>query len=329
VFGLRFINPIGVGAGLTKNGTAFEAWTDLGFGFVEIGTVTPRPQRENEGRNLFRLVSDHAIINRLGFPSAGAARVLQYLQSRTDYSFPVGLNIGKNRQTSNERAVNDYLECLRSLYTVSDYFVVNVSSPNTPGLRALQDKSALEDLMSTVCLERDALAKAHRRRVPILLKIAPDLSSSAINDIVDVVRNLKIDGIIATNTTVTRGNLSSPQASAEGGLSGRPLFPLALDIVRTLSTVTNKQVPIVGVGGIFSGEDAYDMIKAGASLVQIHTGLVYRGPGMVKKIKQELIELLERDGFASVSQAVGISANAPSQRTGSASIPRVVVRTLS
>jgi len=289
VFGIKFRNPVGLAAGFDKNGEYVEALSDLGFGFIEVGTVTPLPQPGNDLPRMFRLPEDEALINRMGFNNKGVdilAERLRVLKAK-DNSIVVGGNIGKNKNTPNEDAVNDYVKCFDRLFDVVDYFVVNVSSPNTPGLRALQEKEPLTLLLNTL-QERN-----HKNGIsrPILLKIAPDLSNEQLDDIVDIVKITGIAGVIATNTTIDRSGLyTNPELSAEtGGLSGKPLTQRSTEVIRYLSEKSNKAFPIIGVGGIHSPQDAKDKIEAGASLVQLYTGFIYEGPGIVKRICKELI----------------------------------------
>ncbi len=307
VFGLSFKNPVGLAAGFDKNAEIVPALSALGFGFVEVGTITPRPQAGNPKPRLFRLPKDGAIINRMGFNGNGVETAKNNLMACAGKRDCVlGVNIGKNKVTPNENAVDDYETCFRALSPLADYIAVNVSSPNTPGLRALQEKDALMKLLKVLQkLNRDA-----KNQKPILLKIAPDLTEGQLDDVVDIVRETGTSGIIATNTTVARVNLGTPEAAVAalgaGGLSGRPLQERANEIIRYLYKRSHGTIPLVGVGGIFSAEDAYEKIQAGASLVELYTGLVYEGPGLVKKIKKGLVKLLERDGLSSIKEAVGI-----------------------
>jgi dihydroorotate dehydrogenase len=290
VFGIKFKNPVGLAAGFDKNGEYVEALSDLGFGFIEVGTVTPLPQPGNDLPRMFRLPDDEALINRMGFNNKGVdtlAERLRVLKAK-DKSIVVGGNIGKNKNTPNENAVSDYVKCFDRLFDVVDYFVVNVSSPNTPGLRALQEKGPLTLLLNTL-QERN-----HKNGIsrPILLKIAPDLSNEQLDDIVDIVKVTGIAGVIATNTTIDRTGLyTAPELAGEtGGLSGKPLTRRSTEVIRYLSEKSNKAFPIIGVGGIHSPQDAKDKIEAGASLVQLYTGFIYEGPGIVKRICKELVK---------------------------------------
>lgn len=287
VFGLKFPNPVGLAAGFDKNAAYVEEMAALGFGFIEIGTVTPRPQPGNDRPRLFRLVADEALINRMGFNNQGvdvAADRLRRLKNRQHVV--IGGNIGKNKLTPNEEAVSDYIKCFDTLFDVVDYFVVNVSSPNTPGLRDLQEKEPLMHILSTL-QQRNRKGDFSR---PILLKIAPDLSDSQLDDIIDIVRETGIAGVIATNTTISRDGLHSrPALVAEtGGLSGKPLAKRATEIIRYLAQKSGDAFPIIGVGGIHHPEDAIEKLNAGASLVQLYTGFIYEGPALVKRICKKI-----------------------------------------
>lgn len=289
VFGLHFKNPVGLAAGFDKNAKLFNEFSFMGFGFIEIGTVTPQPQPGNPKPRLFRLPEDAALINRMGFNNHGLDKVAKRLRGRYT-SVIIGGNIGKNKSTPNEDAVNDYLAGIEKLYDVVDYFVVNVSSPNTVGLRELQDKEPLRRILAAV---KTAMNERPRPK-PILLKIAPDLTDPQLDDIVDIVLEIGIDGIIATNTTISRDGLQTAQQKLDeigaGGLSGKPLEERATEVIRYLHAKTEGKVPIVGVGGIHSANDALEKIEAGASLVQVYTGLVYRGPALIKEINKKIIE---------------------------------------
>ena len=287
VFGLTFKNPVGLAAGFDKNALLFNEWANFGFGFVEIGTVTPKPQKGNPKKRLFRLKEDKAIINRMGFNNDGLEAIVKRLQHRkTDII--IGGNIGKNKTTPNKDAVNDYLICFRGLFDVVDYFVVNVSSPNTPNLRDLQEKEPLTKLLNRLQKE-NAL---YEKRKPILLKIAPDLTDSQLLDIIDIVKSTNIDGVIATNTTISREGLQSDAKNEVGGLSGKPLTKRSTEVIRFLAEKSNEAFPIIGVGGIHSADDALEKIKAGAALIQLYTGFIYEGPKLIKQILQkELLNL--------------------------------------
>lgn len=289
VFGIKFRNPVGLAAGFDKNGEYIEALSNLGFGFIEVGTVTPLPQPGNDKPRMFRLQEDEAIINRMGFNNKGVdtlAERLRLLKDK-DKTIVIGGNIGKNKSTPNEEAVNDYIKCFDRLFDVVDYFVVNVSSPNTPGLRELQEKEPLMHLLNTL-QQRN---QTHEVCRPILLKIAPDLTNEQLDDIVEIVMETKIAGVIATNTTIDRSGLRTSDAvlNEAGGLSGKPLTVRSTEVIRYLSNKSNKAFPIIGVGGIHSPQDAKDKLEAGASLVQLYTGFIYEGPGIVKRICKELV----------------------------------------
>ncbi len=311
VFGLSFRNPIGLAAGFDKNGEYLHLLGLLGFGHVEIGTITPRPQDGNPKPRLFRLAKDRALINRMGFNNAGSGFVaerLHGLRSGTFFPFVLGINIGKNKTTPNETADGDYRECFERLALAADYITVNVSSPNTPGLRELQDKKHLLRILTDLVHMNGGLGAPR----PILLKIAPDLATEQLDDIVRIVQEVGLDGVIATNTTVSREglrtNADAVAAMGQGGLSGRPLRVRAVQVVRYISGKLGKDIPVIGVGGVETSEDAYSLIKAGASLIQIYTGFIYRGPAIVRQICRGLVKLLDRDGFRNVREAVGVEA---------------------
>lgn len=287
VFGLKFKNPVGLAAGFDKNAEYLNEMAALGFGFVEIGTVTPRPQPGNDKPRMFRLPKDEALINRMGFNNQGvdvAAMRLKYFTDRK--GLIVGGNIGKNKLTPNEDAVNDYIICFDKLFDVVDYFVVNVSSPNTPGLRDLQEKGPLKEILNTLQQRNET----HEKPKPILLKIAPDLTDSQLDDIIEIVVETKIAGVIATNTTLSREGLNSDSAlsNESGGLSGKPLSVRSTEVIRYLSEKSGKAFPIIGVGGIHSSSDALSKLQAGASLVQVYTGMIYEGPQLIKSICKRL-----------------------------------------
>lgn len=286
VFGIKFPNPIGLAAGFDKDGKYFKDMSKLGFGFIEIGTVTPKPQPGNPQPRLFRLPADQALINRMGFNNDGVEELAQRLKNHPSSGIIIGGNIGKNKDTPNEQAINDYLICLRTLYPYVDYFVVNVSSPNTPGLRELQEKEPLTNLLKTLKEE----IQHHEVKKPLLLKIAPDLTDSQLDDIVDIILTTRTDGVIATNTTIARSNLhSDTSAIGAGGLSGLPLKDRSTEVIRYLVKKSNGKIPVIGVGGIFSARDAREKLDAGASLVQVYTGLIYEGPFMIRNIKKNLL----------------------------------------
>ncbi|WP_432713563.1 quinone-dependent dihydroorotate dehydrogenase [Pedobacter sp.] len=289
VFGIKFRNPVGLAAGFDKNGEYVEALSNLGFGFIEVGTVTPMPQPGNEKPRMFRLQEDEALINRMGFNNKGVDTCAERLRilKKKDPTIVIGGNIGKNKLTPNEEAVNDYIKCFDRLFDVVDYFVVNVSSPNTPGLRELQEKEPLTHLLKTL---QDRNSKNGISR-PILLKIAPDLTDDQLNDIVDIVKSTHIAGVIATNTTIDRDGLYTPAKLSQetGGLSGKPLTKRSTEVIRYLSKKSAGAFPIIGVGGIHSPEDAKEKLAAGASLVQLYTGFIYEGPGVIKRICKGLL----------------------------------------
>jgi len=302
LWGLRFPNPVGLAAGFDKNAEVPDAMLRQGFGFVEIGSVTPRPQPGNPKPRMFRLVEDRAVINRMGFNNEGVEAVAARLEARARIGI-VGANLGKNKDT--EDAASDYEKGAARLGPLADYMVINVSSPNTPGLRALQGRDQLEGLVGRT---RAALDKATEgaKRPPLLLKIAPDLNDEDLSDIASVALGGALDGLIVSNTTIARpDSLRSVHAKETGGLSGAPLLDAATAVLRRMYSLTEGRLPLVGVGGIASGADAYAKIKAGASLVQVYSALVYQGTGLVTRINRELIDLLKRDGFASVADAVG------------------------
>jgi dihydroorotate dehydrogenase len=290
LIGLRFANRVGLAAGLDKNAECLDAWSRLGFGFVEIGTVTPRAQPGNPKPRMFRLPKHEALINRLGFNNKGADYVLSRIRE-SSYRGVLGINLGKNFDTPNERAAEDYIAGLRKLYGVASYVTINVSSPNTKGLRDLQGQAALRALLAAITVERTRLTDAHGKRVPLLLKIAPDLSDVQIAEAADVARGSGIDGMIATNTTIARPGLENdPIANEAGGLSGAPLRRMATDVLRKLRTRLGPDFPLVGVGGVASGDAAIERVEAGADLVQVYTGFIYRGPPLVRHCAAALKE---------------------------------------
>lgn len=289
LFGLTFDNPIGLAAGLDKDATHFNEFSCLGFGFVEIGTLTPKAQPGNDKPRLFRLPNDNALINRMGFNNKGVDDAVIRLKNRKTKTI-IGGNIGKNKMTSNEDAIKDYEYCFNALFDVVDYFVVNVSSPNTPNLRALQDKEPLTHLLNHL----QTINSSKNKRKPLLLKIAPDLTDSQLDDIIDIVAITKIDGIIATNTTIAREPLTYPKQFIEsigmGGLSGKPLTKRSTEVIAYLKTKSNNAFPIIGVGGIHSAQDAIEKLEAGADLIQLYTGFIYEGPALIKRIKKAIIQ---------------------------------------
>lgn len=287
VMGLKFKNPLGLAAGFDKNASMIEELAEFGFGFIEIGTVTPLPQPGNEKPRMFRLPQDNALINRMGFNNQGVDVVAARLKQLDRKGLIIGGNIGKNKRTPNEDAVSDYIKCFDRLFDVVDYFVVNVSSPNTPGLRELQEKEPLKHILNAL-QQRNMKNEISR---PILLKIAPDLTNSQLDDIIEIVKETKIAGVIATNTTISRDDLLSSEnlRKESGGLSGKPLTRRSTEVISYLSEHSNRSFVIIGVGGIHSPEDAIEKIKAGASLVQIYTGFIYEGPGLIKRILKALL----------------------------------------
>lgn len=283
VFGLKFKNPVGLAAGFDKDAKLYKELSNLGFGFIEIGTLTPKAQEGNPKKRLFRLKEDSAIINRMGFNNGGVLEAVERLKKNN--SVLIGGNIGKNKNTPNEEATSDYEICFEALFPHVDYFVVNVSSPNTPNLRALQDKEPLTQLLQT--LQNLNLAKPIQK--PILLKIAPDLTDEQLLDIIDIIKETQIAGVIATNTTLSREGLQSENKTEMGGLSGKPLTKRSTEVIRFLSEKSNKAFPIIGVGGIHSADDAIEKLNAGASLIQLYTGFIYEGPGLVKAINEKIL----------------------------------------
>ncbi|MCM4170614.1 quinone-dependent dihydroorotate dehydrogenase [Arenibacter sp. TNZ] len=291
LFGLKFKNPVGLAAGFDKDAKLYNELSDFGFGFIEIGTLTPKPQDGNPKKRLFRLKNDQAIINRMGFNNKGVFDAVENLKKT--HRVLVGGNIGKNKVTPNDLAAKDYLICFDALFDHVDYFVVNVSSPNTPGLRELQDRKPLTALLKELKKENTKLAKAKKNKErPILLKIAPDLTDDQLMDIIGIVKDTEIDGVIAANTTIARDNLKSSVALKEeaGGLSGRPLTKRSTEVIRFLSQKSNRAFPIIGVGGIHSAEDALEKLEAGADLIQLWTGFIYEGPALIKKINKAIIK---------------------------------------
>lgn len=286
VFGIKFPNPVGLAAGFDKNATLYRDFRHLGFGFIEVGTVTPKPQGGNPRPRMFRLPADGGLINRMGFNNRGVQFMTRKLRKRPK-NIIIGGNIGKNKVTPNEEAVNDYIECFRVLYTQVDYFTVNVSSPNTPDLRALQDKEPLKKLLSELL----RLNVEFGNPKPILLKIAPDLNESQLDDIIEIAQELKLSGIIATNTTIDRNDLKSNQNEINqgGGLSGEPVQAKSTKVIRYLRENMSKEIAIVGVGGIHDEESALEKLDAGADLIQIYTGLIYEGPSLVKRINKAIL----------------------------------------
>lgn len=305
LFGLTFENPVGLAAGFDKDAKLIDELSAFGFGFIEVGTLTPKGQEGNPKPRMFRLLEDEALINRMGFNNEGVWPAVEHLKQRKS-KIIIGGNIGKNKITPNEEAYSDYEKCFEALFVHVDYFVVNVSSPNTPNLRALQDKEPLTQLLNKLVKLNNKLAynfsvKAvqNSQVKPILLKIAPDLTDAQLDDIIDIVKTTKIDGVIATNTTISRAGLKTPknliEIYAAGGLSGKPLAKRSTEVIRYLAEKSNKAFPIIGVGGIHSAEDAIEKLEAGADLVQIYTGFIYEGPGLVKRINKALSEYFSKN----------------------------------
>jgi dihydroorotate dehydrogenase len=280
-FGLRFENPVGLAAGLDKNGAHIDALAALGFGFIEVGTTTPRPQPGNPKPRMFRLPEREAVINRLGFNNEGVDALVRNAE-RAKFAGPLGINIGKNKDTPNERAVDDYLFCLERVYARASYVTINISSPNTQGLRDLQEEATLKRFIGTLRDAQEKLAAKHGKRKPMLLKIAPDLAETELDDVADVLLASGIDGLICTNTTIDRAPVAGQRhADESGGLSGKPLFEKSTRVLRGMAKRLGGRIPLVGVGGIVEGRDAAAKIDAGASLVQFYTGMVYRGPALI------------------------------------------------
>ncbi len=315
VLGLDFDSPVGLAAGFDKGDVSVPGLFALGFSHVEIGTITPRPQPGNEPPRLFRLPEHRALVNRMGFNNEGAEVCATRLAAlpRDARLGPIGVNVGKNKATPNEDAASDYLACIDRLYPYADYLVVNISSPNTPGLRQLQEAEALDRLLRA-CV---AHLRGRAPGKPLLVKLAPDLAPEALDEAVDVAIAAGVSGIIATNTTLSRAGVEGhPRAREQGGLSGAPLERLATAVVRRCAARAAGRVPVVGVGGVMSAEDAYAKIRAGASLVQVYTGLVYGGPGFVRQVNEGLARLLARDGFSRIEEAVGADLQEGSWRAG-------------
>jgi dihydroorotate dehydrogenase len=289
VFGLKFKNRVGLAAGFDKDAKLYDELSNFGFGFIEIGTLTPKPQDGNPKKRLFRLKKDNAIINRMGFNNGGVLNAVERLKKNKNVL--IGGNIGKNKITPNENAIDDYEICFNELYEYVDYFAVNVSSPNTPNLRELQEKEPLTKLLMALQNNKKQLSKSK----PILLKIAPDLTNEQLIDIIDIIKETKISGVIATNTTISRENLKSENQSEIGGLSGKPLTNRSTEVIRFLSEKSNKSFPIIGVGGIHSAKDALEKLEAGASLIQLYTGFIYEGPALIKEINKKILENIKKN----------------------------------
>ncbi|NRF90797.1 quinone-dependent dihydroorotate dehydrogenase [Paenibacillus frigoriresistens] len=306
LWGLQFANPIGLAAGLDKNAKAVKGFSQLGFGFMEVGTITPKPQPGNELPRLFRLPEDKALINRMGFNNVGTNAMANNLMKTGKRDIPVAINIGKNKTTPNEQAEEDYRTCIRELYTYGDFFVVNISSPNTPDLRNLQHGNDLKRLLDAVTTEMQLQEKKNGYSgKPVLVKIAPDLTDEELELTVHTIKDSGISGIIATNTTLSRQGLVHPNREQAGGLSGKPLTQRTTEVIRRVYQLTEGKLPIIGSGGIFTAQDAYEKIRAGASLVEVYTGFIYEGPGMLASLNKGLQDLLRRDGYTHISQAIG------------------------
>jgi dihydroorotate dehydrogenase len=306
LFGLHFNHPVGLAAGLDKNAKAVAGLSRIGLSFLEVGTVTPKGQAGNEQPRLFRLPPDEALINRMGFNNDGADVMAKRLAKLTRRRIPLAVNIGKNKLTPNENAADDYRTCVQKLFPYGDFFVVNISSPNTPDLRALQHGDELRLLLDAVKDEMGKQAERHGQLPkPILVKIAPDNTEEQLVYMAEAIQLSGMSGIIAANTTISRDGLTHGNASETGGLSGKPLTQRSTEVIRSLYAVTKGKLPIIGSGGIFTADDAYEKIRAGASLVEVYTALIYRGPGLMKEIHGGLKQRLKQDGFARISQAVG------------------------
>lgn len=302
VFGIDFPNPIGLAAGFDKNAEVIPGLAAQGFGFVEVGTVTPKPQFGNPKPRLFRLAEDQAIINRMGFNNDGLDVYTKNLKANKSKVI-VGGNIGKNKDS--EDAVQDYLTCMDKVYPHCDYLTINISSPNTPGLRDLQQREPLTALLSAVMKKRQEMSQVTGTEIPVLVKIAPDLEEAQWHELVDVAMEQNISGMIVSNTTIARPPLRNAHKKEAGGLSGKPLFQPSTELLGKIYQYSEGKLPLIGVGGIASAEDAYQKIQAGASLVQLYSGLVYEGFGLVHRIKEGLVTLLEKDGVKHISEAVG------------------------
>lgn len=336
-WGIDFHHPIGMAAGLDEDAKGIAMFSSIGFGFIEVGTVTPRPQIGNPKPRVFRLPEYKALINRMGFNNQGIAQMVKNIEKVKHKPIPIAINIGKNKDTPNEQAAADYEACIRELYAHGDFFVVNISSPNTPDLRKLQHGDDLTQLLQVVMNEmkvqkqkyRQAESQADHRadrhadrqaehradhqadqqaRKPVLVKVAPDLEDEELERIVNTIMQSGVDGIIATNTTLSRAGLEHKHAGEAGGLSGHPLKDRSTEVIKKIYRLTEGKLPIIGTGGVFTSEDAYEKIRAGASLVEVYTGLIYEGPKINKKLNEGLLALLKRDGFTHISQAVGIDA---------------------
>lgn len=306
LLGIRFPNPIGLAAGLDKNAQAVEGFSSMGFGFMEVGTVTPKGQEGNPKPRMFRLPPDEGLINRMGFNNEGTEAMAARLARLHSRPIPLAINIGKNKVTPNETAHEDYEQCIRSLYAYGDFFVVNISSPNTPDLRELQHGDELKRLLETVAGEIGRQAQRDGGKAkPFLVKIAPDMTEEQLEYTVHTIQESGAAGIIATNTTISRTGLTHSNARETGGLSGVPVKERSTEVIRSVYRMTGGRLPIIGSGGIFTAEDAYEKIRAGASLVEVYTALIYKGPTLLKDMNNGLIRLLQRDGLRHISEAVG------------------------
>lgn len=309
IWEIEFKHPLGLAAGLDKNALAVPGFSALGLSFMEVGTVTPKPQSGNEQPRLFRLPEDRAIINRMGFNNDGASSMAERLSKVYNKKMPVAVNVGKNKSTNNAHAAEDYAACLQKLYRHGDFFVVNISSPNTPDLRQLQHGEELQQLLGRVQQEMKLQQALHQDKgKPVLVKIAPDLNLKELEQILEIVLAKGMSGIIATNTTLSRDGLKSRHRAETGGLSGMPLKEKSTEVIRHIYKASEGKIPIVGCGGIFTAEDAYEKICAGASLVEVYTAFIYEGPSIVKRIHDGLLRLLQQDGFAHIAEAVGSRA---------------------
>lgn len=310
LWGLTFKNPIGLAAGFDKNGECIRGLSQLGLGFIEVGTSTPKPQPGNPKPRMFRLAEDKAIINRLGFNNKGIDslinNVTQWHSTPAPYTPPIGINIGKNKSTT--ESIKDYEYCLHKTYNLADYITINISSPNTPGLRDLQKKEHFEIFARDIHTIATELTSQYNKKTPILIKIAPDMDISQMQHIGDTLLKYQFDGIIISNTTIKRpSTLTSKHQNEQGGLSGAPLYPISTPVIKKIYTHTEGKLPIIGVGGISSGHDAFEKIAAGASLVQLYSTLIYQGPSAIKTINQQLNTILTNHKIANIHQAIGIN----------------------
>ena len=298
---IDFPTPVGLAAGFDKNASAINNLSKLNFGFIETGTVTPQPQIGNPKPRLFRFTSDMAIINRMGFNNAGKTKFYSnFIKNSKNISIPLGINIGKNTKTTSN--ISDYIDLLQHFYSLPDYITINISSPNTPNLRKIQRKDILEDFLKRIDTKCSSLERKFNKKTPIFLKIAPDLSDTELQDICDLILKYAIDALIVSNSTISRNNITSNEP---GGLSGKPLFELSNQVLKDVYKYTKGSIPLIGLGGINSSEDAYTKICLGASLLQIYSGLIFQGFGLVSDINKGLVTLLEQDGFKDISEAVG------------------------